>query len=70
MQKAGFFVKKHTDGADMPPNDIQAAFDGQDGGQSLVDSVVCWSASLRGTRPFWAAEGKKLEALVGHLILD
>jgi hypothetical protein len=63
-EKAGFFVKRHSDGEDMTADDIQAAFDGEDGGQQLVDSVVRWSASVRGTRAYWNAEGKKLEALV------
>jgi ATP-dependent DNA helicase PIF1 len=63
MEKTGFFVRK-ADTGNITVEDIQEAFDRAQGGQQFTDSVVRWSASLKGTRPFWAQQGKQLEAMV------
>jgi hypothetical protein len=63
MEKAGFFVRK-ADATNVTVDEIQEAFNGPQGGQQLTDTVVRWSASLKGTRAFWAREGKQLEAMV------
>jgi hypothetical protein len=65
VKKAGFFVRK-ADAGNITAEDIQEAFDGPQGGQQLTDTVVRWSASLKGTRAFWTREGKQLEAMVGR----
>lgn len=62
--KAGFFVKRHAGSEDMTVEDIQAAFNSDHNGQQLLDTIVRWSAALRGTRAYWASEGKKLESMV------
>lgn len=64
QEKVGFFVKRYAGREEMTLEEIRAAFDGDDGGQQLIDSVVRWSATVRGTRAFWTTEGKKLEAMV------
>jgi hypothetical protein len=63
MEKAGFFVRK-ANAENVTAEDIQEAFDGPQGGQQLTDTVVRWSANLRGTRAYWAREGKQLESMV------
>jgi hypothetical protein len=63
MGKAGFFVRK-ANAENVTAEDIQEAFNGPQGGQQLTDTVVWWSANLRGTRAYWAREGKQLESMV------
>jgi hypothetical protein len=65
VEKASFFVQK-ADAGNIIAEDIQEAFDGPQGGQQLTNTVVRWSASLKGTPAFWTREGKQLKAIVGR----
>jgi hypothetical protein len=64
IERAGFLVRSMSTAQTMSAADIQAAFTSEDRGDSLMHSLVRFSSAIRGTRPYWMAEGKKLESMV------
>jgi ATP-dependent DNA helicase PIF1 len=62
--KAGFFVNRRTGSEPITAEDIRAAFDAPDGGRPLIDSIVRFGGTIRGSTSFWSNEGKNLDAMV------
>ncbi|KAF5967346.1 ATP-dependent DNA helicase PIF1 [Fusarium bulbicola] len=67
-QKSSFFIKKDGRRTEVDIAQLRAAF-GSDTleAQSLLNSIIRCSGSLRGTRPFWGGRSHQLEAFVQGL---
>src|ERR1700761_7913033 len=65
-KKSTYFVNKMNTDIELDAEAIQAAFVNPDDPQAqrLLNSIVRYSASLRGTRPFWNSRRTNLETYV------
>ncbi|KAF5578398.1 ATP-dependent DNA helicase PIF1 [Fusarium pseudoanthophilum] len=67
-QRSSFYVKKDGTRAEIDIPQLRAAFDSDTPeAKALLNSVVRYSGSLRGTRPFWGGRRHQLEAYVHGL---
>ena len=66
--RSTFFVRRHPNEAQLDVEELRQAFTSDSpAAQSLLNSVVRYSGSLRGTRPFWNGKRYHLEACVRAL---
>ncbi|KAH0499426.1 hypothetical protein TgHK011_006624 [Trichoderma gracile] len=68
--RSTFFVKRpgQTAHRTLTVDDIRAAFNNDTPeAQALLNSIVRYSGSLRGTRPYWSSKRRGLEAMVRAL---
>jgi ATP-dependent DNA helicase PIF1 len=67
--RSTYFSKKKPGEAALTVEDLRAAFASDDSptGRALLQSIVSYSGSLRGTRPFWNGRRSQVEAMVRTL---
>src|SRR4051794_34525970 len=66
--KSGFFMSRTPNDHTMSLEDLRRAFeDDSPHSAAMLNSIVRFSGSLRGTRPFWVGKGKSLKAMVSYV---
>ncbi|KAF5711868.1 ATP-dependent DNA helicase PIF1 [Fusarium mundagurra] len=67
-QRSSFFIKKDGRRTEVDIAQLRTAFDSDTPeAKSLLNSIIRYSGSLRGTRPFWGGRRHQLEAYVHGL---
>src|SRR5438128_528639 len=67
--RSGFFVLKISKDSDISINNLRYTFkDNSLQSEAILNSIIRFAGSLRGTRPFWVGKGRALKAIVGNFI--